>query len=106
MEFLILLIAPVLQIIASIMRITEKLNIRLIYIALLAFILGIAFDFILAGIIGDELRRENYHCSMPMVGTFIVGLLVIIVAVPVIGGISYLVYRDKRKTVDADKLSV
>ncbi|RFZ95338.1 hypothetical protein D0C36_07355 [Mucilaginibacter conchicola] len=98
MSLLILFLAPVLQIILSAMRISGNLKIRLIYITLLAFALGTAMTFVSAGMISDQLAKSNFHCGMPMIGSFFMGLLTTFTT-PVIGIIFLLIYNARRKRI-------
>ncbi|MBL4676244.1 MAG: hypothetical protein JKY70_08585 [Mucilaginibacter sp.] len=97
MELLLLLIAPVWQIIASVARIKDIISMRLIYIALVALAIGFAMTFVLTGMVANELAQENYHCGMPMIGALLAGLFITFITVPIIGGLSYWIFGARQK---------
>ncbi|HEK19370.1 hypothetical protein [Mucilaginibacter sp. 44-25] len=98
MEFLVLLLAPVLQITLSALKITGKLKLKLGIVAALCFALGIVMCFASMKMVLDQLAERQYHCGMPAVGAFIVGLIITFITVPLIWVTSYTKYRVKNKS--------
>lgn len=99
MKLMVVMIAPILHIIASAVRIKGFIKIRLVYIALMALAIGIAMTFVVVGMVGDELAQENYHCGMPIIGAFFFGIFFTAVATPLIVVISYYVNKTKQRRV-------
>lgn len=104
MGLLILLLAPVLQISLSALRITGKLKLKLGIVAALCFALGIVMCFASMEMVSDQLAQQGYRCGMPALGAFILGLIITVVTVPVIWLICYLKCRLKNKQAKPESL--
>ncbi len=104
MELFLIALAPVLQIILSILRLTGTIKIPIGAIAVLAIIAGGFFSMKAGSLVMDSIVAESPghgHCGMPFAAFFIGGTLVDFVAAVIIGAICGIVYYRKIKNREA-----
>jgi len=97
-SLIIIIIAPVLQIVLSLLRVTGRIKIPLGLISFLTLILGIAVSFATMqltnySIMQDMPGKKCLDCGMVGISFFIMGFLITVVSVPLIGLASYVFYK-------------
>jgi hypothetical protein len=100
MELLLLLVAPVLQIILSVLRLSRKLSVPLSVIFGFAVITGIACSFFASNLVVEGIRAEShgqYVCGMPGLAFVIIGLFITLVSTPIIAIVCYFISRSQNK---------
>lgn len=105
MEFLLLFVAPFLQIILSVLRLVRKIQLPLFAIFGFALFLGIICSFMAMEIILDAMSREAHGrgiCGMPGMAVLFAGLFITFVTTPIIAMVCYLISRYVQKTAEAD----
>jgi hypothetical protein len=102
MILLLILSAPVLQIIFSALRIHGKINLPIGAIAFLSVFVAFFVSLEAGKIVLDELDTENpgrAHCGMPALGCFVGGMMIDIILIIIITLICYAVYRARKKEI-------
>lgn len=105
MEFLLLFVAPFLQIILSVLRLVRKIQLPLFAIFGFALFAGIICSFIAMEIILDAMSRKAHGegiCGMPGMAALFCGIFITIVTTPIIAMICYFINRYLQKTAEAD----
>jgi hypothetical protein len=102
MELLLIFVAPVLQIVLSLLRLKRKIILPIGAIAVLAIIAGYllsiqAGKLLMDGIVADS-PKGSVHCGMPFAACFILGTFVDTIAAIVIGAICAIIYYRSNKT--------
>jgi len=100
--FSLLFVAPVFQIILSVLRIFDRLTIPLGVIAFLAFLLGIVLSIVSMNsnefkIPPDASSTGCVDCGMVAASVLIIGFFVTLISTPVIAFIGFVIYRLKHK---------
>lgn len=94
-----LIIAPLIQIVLSILKINNKIRLPLWFIGLLCLVLGIGLSW-LAMYIDMVNLPPGTKCATPSVGIIYLGFLITIVTVPLITLVCYFInYRRKKLVV-------
>ncbi|NVM61990.1 ABC-type transport system involved in multi-copper enzyme maturation permease subunit [Mucilaginibacter sp. SG538B] len=96
-SLLLIIAAPVLQIIFSILRIMRKTSLPLIVTMALSIIVGIGFSIIATNISVLSHETSRTHCFTPETALFLGGVLLITIMAPVTFIISYVIYIVKQK---------
>jgi branched-subunit amino acid ABC-type transport system permease component len=98
MVLLMLIAAPILQIVLSVLRIKQSLSLSLIAIAGIAFITGILLSIWAMNIIMDAIPASpgGFKCGIGAAAVMLGGFFITMVSVPVIGLASYLFYRTSK----------
>ena len=101
MELLLILIAPVLQIIFSVLRVKGKITLPVGVIAVVAIIAGCSLSILAGNILMDGLidrsPKGSVNCGMPFAACFILGTFVDTIAAIIIGGIAAIAYYNAAK---------
>lgn len=100
MELLLIALAPILQIILSILRVAGKINIPTGLIAVLAILAGGFFSMKAGSLEMDAIAAKSpvhSHCGMPFVAIFIGGTFVDSIAAVIIGIICGVTYYQIKK---------
>jgi hypothetical protein len=104
MELIIILLAPILQIILSVLRIKGVIKLPIGVISFLAGFASIFLSVWAGKVMLDELDTEfqgRAHCGMPALGCFIGGVMIDAVLNIIITLISYAVYRGLKRQITA-----
>lgn len=99
LSLILLLIAPIFQIVLSVLRIKGRLSMSLIYIAGYALALGIGLTTLSVYIISDDTQANSVasRCGTIEAAFMFMGIFITIIFIPIIGLASYLYYRiDKQ----------
>jgi len=94
---LLLIAAPTLQIIASILRITGHIGVPIGGIMFLAFFMGVTFSFVAMNTLELSPSPTGVRCGMPQAAILFGGFFLQVIMAPLIAIISYIVYRFKRQ---------
>lgn len=101
MELLLIFLAPVLQIMFSVLRITGQIKVPIGVIAFLAIIAGGILSFNAASLemadIVAHTPKGHFVCGTPLVAFFLCGTLMNATAAIVIGGICAIIYSQINK---------
>ena len=93
-----IIIAPIIQIIISVLRIYDRTKLPLSAIGVLTALLGVFLSFQTTSMVTYHLPNSHATCGILSAAFLIGGVMITFVATPVIGIISYLVYRYKHPT--------
>ena len=93
-----IIIAPITQIFVSTLRIYDKTKISLSAIGILTASFGIFLSFQATSIVGYPINNKNIKCGELSMAFLIVGSMIAIIATPIIGIISFLIYRYKHSS--------
>ncbi|MFC0516226.1 hypothetical protein ACFFGT_18535 [Mucilaginibacter angelicae] len=96
-SLLLIILAPVLQIALSVLRIKGRIRLPLIAIMTLSIIAGIGFSTAATYISGETHNRISPACFTPETAVFLGGILLISITSPVTFILSYIIYLIKTK---------
>nr|WP_294942662.1 hypothetical protein [uncultured Mucilaginibacter sp.] len=105
MEFLLLLVAPVLQIILSALRLARKISLPLFLIFWFAIITGIACSVFISKLVMAEISAQSqgrYICGLPGFVFLMGGLFVSFISASVIAFVCYFLNRGSQSEPEAE----
>jgi hypothetical protein len=94
---ILLIAAPTLQIIASILRITGHIGVPIGGIMFLAFFIGVVFSFVAMNTVELPSSPTGVRCGMPQFAVLCGSFFLQVITAPLIAVISYIVYRFKKQ---------
>jgi len=94
---LLLIAAPTLQIIASILRITGHIGVPIGGIMFVAFFIGVVFSFVAMNTVELPPSRTGVRCGMLQFAVLCGGFFLQVITAPLIAIVNYLVYRLRRR---------
>jgi hypothetical protein len=97
-SFLLIIVAPVLQIILSVLFLKGKFKLPIVVIAFFTFLLGIGLAILSSEIINDSIMQEMPNkkcldCGLVGISFTIIGFFITIISVPTIGLICAAILR-------------
>jgi uncharacterized BrkB/YihY/UPF0761 family membrane protein len=81
-----------------VLKISGRINMHLSVIAFLAFIIGIALSIVAMNFVTSDIQStQTVRCGIIPFAFLITGFFISLIATPVIGLISYLIYRKRNR---------
>ena len=94
MPMLLIFIAPIFQIIVSILRVTRVILVPLYLIFASTILLGFTLSFTAMGSILDNMPGTGPHCGMPAMGVLFGGIFITLITSPIISLVVFLINRS------------
>ena len=94
---LLILAAPIIQIILSTLRVKERVGLPIGAITILSFILGIALTFVALNTRTSSSSIDGLRCDFAGGAILLGGIFLQMITAPIISIISYGIYRIKRR---------
>lgn len=94
---LIIIAAPVIQIVLSTLRVKGRISLPIVAIASLTPFLGVILSFSLTVVIPPYITSSGLRCGTGPVVVAMASIFIQFIASPIIGIISYIAYRFKQK---------
>ena len=109
LPFYLLFIAPIFQIILTVLRIAKRVSMPLGVIAFIAFVMGIIASIAALNISIDEFKASNIKCldcgGMLGISFLAIGFVITFISTPVIGLIGYAIFNlNQKKEAVADEV--